>query len=453
MKAKQLFPVLLFAFMGFMGCPALQAKDANALPQAERPHQADTLNQTGTLRLSLPEAQQYAVEHNYTLQNASLDVRNAEAAKWQTLSSMLPQVSSSFDYSNMLGYEMSMGGFTIPLNPNGSFAVTASVALSASQIMGTLMKDISVKMSDISYEQSELSTRTGVKSVYTSILVMEDVVGLLDSSLGNMLTLLESTQKSVKAGASEQIEYDKLSVQVATLRNSITSNRRTLKMLYSSLILQLGADVNAQLELTTPLEQVMDIDEVAKLTMGGFDLENNYNYQLLLQNEKLSQMQVTNAWLQFAPTITAAYQYNAKTYFGRDEGMNMTPPQMVSASINLPIFQSGSRLAAVRQAKISQQENANTKKQTEDALQVEFNQDCYNLVTAIESYQIQKENLAVTKRVLDNTSSKYRIGYASNLEVTNASTDLITAQSNYVQAVMDVVTAQIAIENLLGKRK
>lgn len=432
MKVKQLFLALLFAGLGLS---SLHAQN------------------TETLRLSLPEAQQYAIEHNYTLQNASLDVQKAEAAKWQTFSSLLPQVTSSFDYSNMLGYKMTMGGFTIPLNPYGTFAATASLALSASQIMGTLMNDISVKMSDITQKQTELSTRTGVKSVYTSILVMEDVVKLLDSSLNNMLTLQEATRKSVQAGAVEQIELDKLTVQVATLRNSITANRRTLKMLYSSLILQLGADGNTQLVLTTPLEQVMDVNEAAKLTMGGFNLEDNYNYQLLKQNEKLSQMQVTNAWLQFTPTVTAMYQYNAKTYFGKDEGMNMTPPQMVGASINLPLFKSGSRLAAVREAKISQQETANTIKQTEDALQVEFNQDCYNLISAIESYQIQKENLAVTKRVLDNVSSKYRTGYASNLEVTNASTDLITAQSNYVQAVMEVVTAQIALENLLGQNK
>jgi len=429
MKIQKLFLTLLLASLG----ASLQAQEGS------------------TMRLSLPEAQEFAVQHNYALQNASLDVQKAEAAKWQTLSSLLPQISSTFDYSNMLGYEMTMGGFHIAMNPYGTFAVTASVALSASQIMGTLMNDISLKMSDIKQKQTELSTRTSVKSVYTSILVMEDVVKLLDSSLNNMNTLLEATRKSVQAGAVEPIEVDKLSVQVATLRNSITSNRRSLKMLYSSLILQLGADANTQLVLTTPLDKVMNVDEVAKLTLGGFNIEDNYNYMLLQQNEDLAQKQVTNAWLQFTPSIRAYYQYNNKTYFGRDEGMNMTPPQMVGASVTLPIFQSGTRIAAIRQAKISQQETANTKRQTEDALQVEYNQDCYNLISAIESYQIQKENLAITKRVLDNTGSKYRTGYASNLEVTNASTDFITAQSNYVQAVMQVVTAQIALENLLGK--
>lgn len=429
-KAKHLLPL----FIALLSIAPLRAQEGAVLP------------------LSLAEAQQYAAEHNYALQNASLNVKKAEAAKWQTLSSMLPQISSSFDYSNMLGYEMSfMNGISIPLNPYGTFAMTASVALSASQIMGTVMNDISLRMSDITQKQSELTTRTGVKSVYTSILVMEDVVKLLDSSLNNMNTLLEATRKSAQAGAIENIEVDKLTVQVATLRNSITANRRSLKMLYSSLILQLGADANTQLVLTTPLDRIMNVDQVAQLTQGNFKLEDNYNYQLLLQNEDMAQKQVTNAWLQFTPSLRVFYQYNNKTYFGRDEGMNMTPPQMVGASISLPLFQSGSRLSAIRQAKISQQVTANTKRQTEDALQVEYNQDCYNLVSALESYQIQKENLAVTKRVLDNTSSKYRTGYASNLEVTNASTDFITAQSNYVQAVMQVVTAQIALENLLGE--
>ena len=72
-------------------------------------------------------------------------------------------------------------------------------------------------------------------------------------------------------------------------------------------------------------------------------------------------------------------------------------------------------------------------------------------MSAIENYQIQRENLDVTRRVFKNVSEKYTYGHASNLEVTNASTDIITAQSNYIQAVMSVVQAQVALENLLGR--
>ena len=82
------------------------------------------------LSLSLKEAETYALEHNRTMQNASLDVKKAYAARWQTIASMLPQVSASLDYSNMCGYEMAIMGQHIAMPPSGTLAVTAWAALS-----------------------------------------------------------------------------------------------------------------------------------------------------------------------------------------------------------------------------------------------------------------------------------------------------------------------------------
>lgn len=409
------------------------------------------------MNLSLVEAQQYALEHNYSMQNATLDVKKAEAEKWATITTMFPQVSASFDYQNMCGYEMvmHMGGAAIgiPLNPNGTFGVTASVALTAQQIMGSVIGKISQEMSDITRKKTVQTTASNVKTVYVSILVMEDIVRLLDSSLANLQAIEQTTQASVDAGAAEQVSADKVSVQVASLKSTINSNRRSLQMLYNSLLLQLGADVDTKLVLTTPLDQIMNVDEAARLTMNGFNMENNYDYQTLVQSEKIAKDQVTLAWLDFAPTLSAYYQYSYKTYFGKDEGMNMTPPNVIGAGISLPLWKSGNRIASIKKAKIEYREMLNSKKQAEDGLQVQYNQLCYDLISAIETYRIQKENLDVTMRVMKNVSEKFKYGHASNLEVTTASTDIITAQSNYIQAVMSVLNAQVSLENLLGEER
>lgn len=403
------------------------------------------------LRLSFDEALRYAVDHNLSLRNAALDVRKAEAARWEAVSTMLPQVKAGFDYSNMCGYEMNFGNMSIPMNPYGTFGLTASIALTAQQVVGVVMNKVSKEMSDISYRQSLQQTHANVKNVYVSILVMEDVVSLLDSSLANMEQLERSTLESVKVGASEQIAADKLSVQVASMRNSIQANRRSLQMLYNTLILQLGADVDSRLELTTRLDEVMDMDRLQQLVREDFNIADNYNYQLLEQGERLSKDQLLLTWMGFLPTLSAYYQYSDKTYFGKSEGMNMTPPHMLGFSISIPLWQSGTRAAKIREAKISHEQNLNSRKQAEDALRVQYSQLCYDLLSAMDSYQIQKENLDVTKRVFDNITEKFTYGHASNLEVTNASTDIITAQSNYIQAVMSVLNAQVALENLLGK--
>jgi outer membrane protein TolC len=444
--------------------------------------------QEGTaLRLSIEEAQQYAVEHNAAMQNADLETKKAELSRWKTLSTMLPQVKAGFDYQNMCGYTMNFGSrgmdmssmmpesvtlgtlgtfpltFNYPateessesssgiaMNPSGTFSITASIALTGAQIVGTMLQNIAMKMTDISRQQTEQETRANVKNVYVSILVMEQTVGLLDSSLANMERLAATSQSAVDVGASEQVDADKLQVQVASLRSSINSTRRSLQMLRNSLLLQLGADVDAQIELTTTVDDILNVDNAAQLLSRGFDIERNYNYQLLEQNEKLAKSNVTMAWMDFTPTLSAYYQYSAKTYFGKDEGFNMTPPNMVGANVSLPLFSSGTRLANIKSAKIDYQEAVNNKRQAEDGLRVQYNQLRYDLATALETYDIQSRNLEVTQRVFNNVAEKYRYGRASSLEVTTASTDIISAQSNYIQAVMSVVSAQISLENLLN---
>lgn len=403
------------------------------------------------LRLSLEEAQQYAEQHNYTLQNASLDIRVNEAKRWQAIASMLPQISTGFDYQNMCGYELAFAntGMKIPMNPNGTFNIQAAIALTGAQIVSKGLTDIALSMSNIQQKQNVQTVRSNVKKTYTSILVMEETVSLLDSSLANMEQLMKSTQGAVDAGAVEQITADKLSVQVASLRNSLISTRRSLNVLYNSMVLLLGADVDTKITLTTSVEELMDIEKIAQIGQRQFNIEQNYDYMLLTESEKVSKKQILLAKMNATPTVSAYYQYSYKTYFGRDAGMNMTPPNVIGITISQPLFKSGSVLSQVKAAKLSYQETLNSKRQAEDGLKVQYNQLCYDLASAIDSYRTQKDNIDVSKRVFDNTLEKYKYGMATNVDVTNSSTDIITAQNNYIQAVLSVINAQVALENMM----
>ena len=443
--------------------------------------------QDNVLQLSLKEAQQYAVEHNASMLNADLETKKAELSRWQVLASMLPQVKAGFDYQNMCGYTMNFGSgggmmsmipdsmiintpmgpmpisLSMPamdtdegesggiaMNPSGTFSITVSMAITGAQIVGTMLQDVVKDMTDITRQQTEQTTRANVKNTYVSILVMEQTIGLLDSSLANIERLAATSQAAVDAGAAEQVDADKLQVQVATFKSNINSTRRTLQVLRNSMLLQLGADVNAQLELTTTIDEILNVDNAMQLLGRGFDITKNYNYQLLEQSELLAKRNLTLSRMDYTPTLAAYYQYSAKTYFGKDEGFNMTPPNMVGASLSLPIFTSGTRTAKIKSSQIDLQEAVNTRRQAEDGLRVQYNQLRYDLASALENYDIQNRNIDVSQRVFNNVAEKYKYGRASSLELTTASTDIITAQSNYIQAVMNVVSAQVALENLIN---
>jgi outer membrane protein TolC len=406
-----------------------------------------------TIKLSLEDAEKYAIEHNRTMQNASLDIQQAKATRWQTLSSMLPQVSAGFSYQNHCGYELNMMGVNIPMNPNGTFNTTVSMALTGAQVVGTMLANLSIEMADITKQQTEQSISKGVRSVYLSILVMEKTVALLDSSLVNLQNLERTTINAVKAGAAEQVDADQISIQVNSMKNNINSTNRSLEMLYNSLQLQLGADINTKIELTGSLDNILNTDGIKSLLLENFDINSNYDYQLLKKSEELTKRQITMTWMDFLPTLSVYYQYSKLTYFGKDAGFSMTPPNMIGASVSLPIFSSGSRAAKIKEAKLNLQKMQNTVQSTEDALYVQERQLRYNLVSALENYENQTDNINVSQRVFNNILNKYKYGMSSSLDVTNASNNLITAQSNYVQSIMTLLNAQIELETLMNNNK
>ena len=403
-----------------------------------------------TLNLSLQEAQDYAVAQNRSLKNADLAVQKAYATRWQTIASMLPSVDMSWAYQSMMGYKMNFGGMPIEMPDNGTLGITASVGINGQAIVGALLNNTAIEMQKLNLEISEDNLRASVKSSYASVLVLEDVVKLLDSSLKNIENLAAMTQRSVEVGAAEQTTADQILVRVNTLKNNINANKRSTQLAINALKVLLNVPAETELTLTTQLSDMMSAEAIVALLGKDFVLENNLSYQTLAKNVELAKKNVHMAGWAYGPTIGVGYQYSEKDYFGKKEGFNMTPPNALSIQVSMPLWSSGKRAAGVVEKKIALEEARNTFEETADNLGIQNEQLRYNLQNAYETYTNEQENMSVTQHVFDNTSRKFQQGVASNLDLVNASNDLITAQSTYVQAVLTLVNAEVELEKFLN---
>lgn len=404
------------------------------------------------LSLSLQQAMDMAVERNNTLANAALDVKIAKANKWAAIAQMLPQVSASGDYSNFMGYEMDLRGMTIAMPPYVTLGLRSSLTFTPALLVNTQISEISHKMSDISLQQSEQDITNQVKTLYLSALVSEEVLNLLGRNLECLERLHDMTMTSVRVGASEQTAADQIEVQVAQLKNSIASSKRTIEMTYNSMRLLLDVDVDTELELTDTLDRLMETDDYLALVSEDFDLERNYAWQLANKSTELAKKQLDATIMSGLPSLTAYHQYSYKEYLSKDANvMNMTPPNMVGATLSVPLFTSLQQTKKVQAARMAYQKQQNTMHDTEQSLLVQHSQLCYNLSTAFDTYNAQKQNLEVTQRVFDNISRRYEQGYSSAMDLTNTGTTLINAQSTYVQSIMEFLNARIALEKLLNK--
>lgn len=439
---KKSLIVCLMAMVPLMGAMAQQA-DAVAL-------------QAQSLVLSLDEAKQYAVEHNRTIQNAGLSVKQTEAARWQSIASMLPQVSGSLDYTNMCGYEYEMvipgmGRLAQEMAPTGSLTLKATMTIGGKQIVTALIADLAVEMKDVAKVKTIQAIESNVTSVYVNILATTETVDLLRKNLENLKTLYQMTENSVKVGAAEQIDADQLSVQVASMESTINTTERTVELLKSSLRLLLGVSVETAITLSDPLESIINAEETMKLLSTELNLNDNYDYTLARQQAEMAQKEVTLQGMEYVPTLTGYYQYKGQMSFNEDGYISPTAPNVAGLTVSVPIWSSGVRAAGVTAKKLAYQSAQNTLADTEDQLLVADRQYRYDLVSAYDNYQIQKRNIEVTQRVFDNMAKKFEYGYASSLDVTNTSSNLISAQQNYIQALTSMVSAHINLKNLLNK--
>ena len=409
--------------------------------------------QPAALSLSLKEAQDFAVKQNRTLKNASLAVQEAYAARWQTIAAMLPQVDGSYSYSNYLGYSatLSMAGAEMKINmPNvGALGVTASMGLNGQAIVGVLLNNIAIEMKKISLDKSENELRGSVMSSYVSILALQSISNLLDSSLVNIQDLEAMTRHAVEVGAAEATSADQIRVRVNTLKNNINVQKRSIELATNSLKVLLDVPAETQLTLTEDLDNVLSPESVLNLLSENFAIENNLNYQLLRKNVELAQKNVHMAGWAYGPTLSLAYNYTDQHYYG-EGGMRMTPPNVVQVSVRMPLWSSGKRAAGVVEKKIALEEAKNTLSETTDNLEIQYRQLCYNLTNTYETYLNEKENIEVAQRVFASAANKYKYGASSNMELTNASNDLINAQSSYVQAILSLINAQVELETFLN---
>lgn len=407
------------------------------------------------LTLSLLEAKDYAIRQNRSLRNAGMEVQAAYAQRWQTIASMLPSSDLSGSYSNYCNYEMELnfGGMPVKMNmPNyASLGIQTAMGLNAQGVIGAVMQTQAIAMKKIQYEQSELELACNVWQCYSNVLALESITQLLDSSLANIMKLETMTQHSVDMGVVEQTTADQIHVRVNTLKNNITAQRRAIDLSKAMLKIYLDVPASTEIVLTQTLDELLNSEVVLNLLSQGFDINNNLNYQLLQKNVEVAKLGVHSAAWAYGPTITAAHVFNKQHYFA-DGGMRMTPPNLVQIGVSMPLWSSGKRAAGVVEKKIALEEARNTLATATDQLYIQNQQLRNQLQNDYETYCNEKENMEVTKRVFASTGNKFYYGAASNMELTNASNDLISAQSTFIQSVIALVNAQIELVKFLNNK-
>lgn len=433
------------------------------------PYISTAQENTEALSLSVSEAMEYALQNNTDVQNAQLDVIIADKKVWETTTIGLPQISASGSYFNNLSLATQLipaeffGGeagefaevqFGTKHNFNGTLTVSQLI-FSGSYIVGLQAAKVYRSLSEKTLNKTEIDTKAGIASTYYTILMAEETVVTLQSNFEYIQDLYNQTKAMAEAGFLEIIEADKLKVSLGSLENSVKQMERQIEFLYALLKLQIGTAKDSKIELTDNLDDILlniDVDELLK---KEFTLEEHADYQLMVVQEELMALDLKRYKSEYLPTLSAFYNFNEDAY--RDEfnpfdgSEKWFKSSMLGFQIDIPIFNSGEKRSKVQQAKLELKKSTNTKNYVGSSLYTSLIQTRSDFITNRDIMINTKENMEVSKKVLDEISIKHKEGMASSFDLTQANSDYLTTISDYTQAVVNLLNAKIELEKILNE--
>ena len=396
--------------------------------------------------LSLRKAIEYAVEHNKQLQISQKDIDLYKQKVRESVSQGLPQINGSLDYSTNFGYKMDFGGSAIKMKDQSNVGATLSQLIFSGQwILGIQTSKIAEQVANQQVGITELDIKENIFNTYYAILVSERLRDIIKQNLENMDQIYQHTKNMYDAGTVEITDVDQIRINVGQLKNNLLALDRNVEVNYNLLRLQLGLQAENPIRLTDPLESFLGKEDYVKLAVKEFEINNNPEFQLMQTQEELSKKMVGLQKWTFAPTISGSYSYNYKLL---KPDFDMSPKHSAVISMDIPIFSGLQRKSQLEQAKIELEQTSLNKSLLEDQLNLNEKQYKYELKNATENYYLQKENIQVAKRVLENIQRKYEYGAVSSLDLTQANNNYLEAENNYTNACLTLLQAQTQLERL-----
>ncbi|MCL1822130.1 MAG: TolC family protein [Prolixibacteraceae bacterium] len=409
------------------------------------------------LTLTLLEAKQYALRHNKTLHGSELAIDKSEQQLREAISAGLPKVTATADYSNAMGAKMSiqfddsMPPTEIKIKPSSNLNVQLTqLIFNGNYLVGLQLAKLGKELTSKSHEKSEEDVIAQVTDAYYLVLMTGEMKELLGKNMLNLRDIYVKTEALGRVGIIEMTDVDQLAVQISMLQNTIKSTERQWELAKNMLRLQLGASANMEIDLIETLDGILMTQNVLNSLKAGFQVRNNLDFQLMEFHEKMAERQIKMQQASYLPTLVGYYSRIEKIL---KPAFDMSPKNMIGLNLSIPIFTGLGTQSKVKQAKIDLETMRINKALLEDRLAIQEKQLQYNLANARETYLNQVANLEVSRRVYNNLKLKFEHGMLSGLDLITADNNYVKAETDYLAAIYQLLSAQTELDKLFGQLK
>ena len=418
---------------------------------------------------SLDEAVQYAMQNNAISKNASNDLEIAQAKKWETIATGLPQISAFIDYANNIKQPISLvpaeffggnkGEFAeISFGTKQTFDGTATLnqlLFDGSYIVGLSSIKLYLEIADNAKKKTDLEVKRNVISAYGNVLVSQERVKFLKENLENVEGNLKEITKVYENGMTELENVEQLTITYSNLKNSLDYAVKLGNTSENILKMVIGLPLENEIILSDNLSGLT----LKKIDMGlinkPISINQNIDY-IIANNEKKSQETLLRLEKSRAlPTISAyvqgTYKGNGDSFDFLDSNQKWYGSSVAGVTMSIPVFSSLRRSAKTQQAKIEVAKASEELLQTEKRVLIELENAKTNYQFAINNFQNAQKNLSLAKKIEKKNGIKFIEGLASSFELRQAQMQLYSIQNELLQSMLEVINKKTNLEIILNE--
>lgn len=418
-----------------------------------------------TQQFSLQQAMEYGINNNVLVKSAGLDVQNAQVTVNNRLSSGLPQVDITVDYQNFFKLPTSLIPAEFFGGEPGEFVAVQfgteqnlSAGISASQLLfsGSFFVAVNaakeyVELVNAQKELTENDVKKNVEFAYYSALIGKEFENLLQKNIDNLSKVHFEISEMYKQGFVEQIDVDRLTISQTTLDGQLENAKRQSQLATNLLKFSMGMDLATNIELTDSLGA---IKKDLAFTANDQNYLNRPEIYILNKSISLNDYNVRLNKSMYLPTLAlyASYSQNAQrnsfNFFDSNEPWFETG--LVGVKMQVPVFSGFQRRTSVQAAQIGLEKAQLDLQNATQGIMLEVETARTNYLNAQTDLDTQNKNIELAQKIYNTALIKYREGVGSSLELNNAESTLYMTQASYIQALFQLVNAQINLNKSLG---
>jgi outer membrane protein len=427
------------------------------------------------LKLSISEAQTYALQNNRTIQSAKIDISSVNKKVWETIAIGLPQLNFAANYQHQFEVPQLNFGSYLDVNalPDGALTKTnihdayrnsppislgvknntifdftvSQLIFSGEYIVGLQAMKVLKQASEKTLVKTEAQTKESVATTYYLILILEENVKVLKESLRSTDQTYSDLVKMNQQGFNEETDVDQMKISRSNIQTLITSIESQKAISMKLLKYQLGVEFEKTILLTDSLPAIINQGNIQYLSSPEFNVKNSVDYQIISNQEKISALMLKREQSKLLPTVSGFYRHQEQT---NKPAFNFAVKDIAGVQLSLPIVTSGQRLSRVSQAKFDFEKSRLNKDNVEKGLIMEYETAKSSYQTAFSNFTTNKESMTLSKKVYDKTVIKYKEGVSSSFELTQNQAQFLTAESNYYNSVLLLLNAKAKLDRILG---